>query len=290
MEKIYFSIDISNLFYYNKIIMKELNENICNFIPSSPSLGDIHILHLVHEAKIQRFDGWKSIAYYRIHYVVSGEGVLRTHNGDYKLSKNDVFFCLPSMPFAIQSMKDFKYVYISFIGERANAIFQKYKISANNCVFKNYDILEELWNKTIKLPLEISDVFAEGVVLSTMSLIASETLQFDKVKKTPHAAALIKKFIDENFSNADLSLESICKTFSYNDKYISKIFKKEFKVSFKEYLTAIRINNACALMDKGFTSVKDIAFLCGFNDPLYFSKVFKIAMNHSPREYINIVK
>lgn len=267
--------------------MRDYNENICNFIASSPSLGDIHILHLVYETKKQRFDGWKTISYYRIHYVVSGEGVLHTQNGDYKLSKNDVFFCLPSMPFAIQSIKDFKFVYISFMGERANAIFQKYKINANNCTFKNYDMLDDLWNKSIKLPLEISDVFAEGVVLTSMSLIASDTLQFDKIKKTPHAATLIKKYIDENFSNPDLSLESICKAFSYNDKYISKIFKKEFKVSFKEYLTAIRINNACALMDKGFTSVKDIAFLCGFNDPLYFSKVFKGVMKQSPREYIN---
>jgi mannose-1-phosphate guanylyltransferase len=33
----------------------------------------------------------------------------------------------------------------------------------------------------------------------------------------------IKKYIDENFSSQDLSLESICRKFSYSNKYISKI-------------------------------------------------------------------
>ena len=55
-------------------------------------------------------------------------------------------------------------------------------------------------------------------------------------------------------------------------------------------INTIRVNNACALMNKGFTSVKDIAFLCGFNDPLYFSKVFKTKMKQTPREYISSIK
>ena len=266
--------------------MKNLNENICMFIPNSPSLGDIHVLHYVLETKKQRFDGWKSISYYRMHYVVEGEGVIHTHNGDHKLSKGDVFFCLPSTPFALQSIKNFKFIYISFIGERANAIFHKYSINVKNCIFKNYEILSDLWRRGIELPVESSGVYAEGLLLITTSLIAADTMHVDNVKKTPQTAALIKKYIDENFSSQDLSLESICRTFSYNDKYISKIFKKEFMVSFKEYLNTIRVNNACALMNKGFTSVKDIAFLCGFNDPLYFSKVFKIKMKVTPREYI----
>jgi two-component system response regulator YesN len=39
-------------------------------------------------------------------------------------------------------------------------------------------------------------------------------------------------------------------------------------------------------MDKGFISVKDISFLCGFNDPLYFSKVFKAKTELSPSQYV----
>jgi AraC-like DNA-binding protein len=43
-------------------------------------------------------------------------------------------------------------------------------------------------------------------------------------------------------------------------------------------------------MGKGFKSVNDIAFLCGFNDPLYFSKVFKSKMEVTPTAFIKEVQ
>lgn len=270
--------------------MGNLSENICSFIQNQHSLGDIHILHYVLETKKQRFDGWKSVSHHKIHFVIEGEGVLHTHNGDYKLAKGDVFFCLPSAPYAIQSVRNFKYAYIGLIGEKANALFHKFNINIKNCVFRDYIFLSEMWEKGFEIPIEVANFYFEGVFLSTMALIAKNTLKFDNTKKNPQTASLIKKYIDENFSSQDLSLESICRKFSYSNKYISKIFKKEFMVSFKEYLNTIRVNNACALMNKGYSSVKDIAFLCGFNDALYFSKVFKTKMKVTPREYISSVE
>ena len=264
----------------------DFNDNICIFKENSPSVGDINILHVVLETKKQMFDGWGSVGYYRMHYVVEGEGVLHTQYGDYIVKKGDIFLCLPSVPFAIQSVNDFKYIYIGFMGERANWFCHKLKFDLNNCVFHNYNHLEESWVKSVQMPYDISALYAEGLVMMTVSIIALQTFHFEKDKKVPNIASLIKKYVEENFAQPELSLGLICKTFAYNDKYISKIFKKEFNVPFKEYLNTIRINNACALMNKGFSSVKDVSFLCGFNDPLYFSKVFKSKMKQSPRDYM----
>ena len=52
----------------------------------------------------------------------------------------------------------------------------------------------------------------------------------------------------------------------------------------------IRIENACALIEKEHDCVKEIAFLCGFNDPLYFSKIFKKKMGISPSAQIEDYK
>ena len=43
-------------------------------------------------------------------------------------------------------------------------------------------------------------------------------------------------------------------------------------------------------MDKKEGSISDIATACGFNDPLYFSKVFRKSEGISPREYVNSAK
>jgi AraC-like DNA-binding protein len=43
-------------------------------------------------------------------------------------------------------------------------------------------------------------------------------------------------------------------------------------------------------MEQGFTSVQDIAAMCGFNDPYYFSRVFKDHMNVSPKAHMETLE
>jgi len=41
------------------------------------------------------------------------------------------------------------------------------------------------------------------------------------------------------------------------------------------------------LIEQGITAVKNIAFLCGYQDPLYFSNVFKKTFGISPSDFIS---
>jgi len=43
------------------------------------------------------------------------------------------------------------------------------------------------------------------------------------------------------------------------------------------------------LIEQGIVSVKNVAILSGFQDALYFSKVFKDAVGISPKEYIESI-
>ena len=172
------------------------------------------------------------------------------------------------------------------MGERARAFEHKFKINKNECVYDGFDNLVELWKKGALFFPEITDVYAEGLIHCTLAEIASKKVKFDNDKKDMQTASLIKKYIDENFADSGLSLTTISKALSYNSKYISNVFSEKFSVNFKQYLNDIRINNACNLIKNGFNSVKNIAFLCGYNDPLYFSKIFKNKLECTPTEFI----
>ena len=57
-------------------------------------------------------------------------------------------------------------------------------------------------------------------------------------------------------------------------------------IGYSEYLRTLRIKYAVSLFDHGIDSVKNVALLSGFQDPLYFSSVFKNVIGISPTQYI----
>jgi AraC-like DNA-binding protein len=57
-------------------------------------------------------------------------------------------------------------------------------------------------------------------------------------------------------------------------------------MNYSEYLRSVRLKYAITLLDHGIDSVKNVALLSGFSDPLYFSKVFKDSIGISPKGYI----
>ena len=261
--------------------------NICRFIPRHHDYEAIHTINFVLERKPQNYENLKINSVYRMHLVVNGTGRLYTPGHSYSLKKGDVFFVLPATLSAIESLENFEYIYISYIGARANMIMDKLKITIHNCVFHDFDEICNFWMESLYVDSTMFDLRSESVLLYTFSVMGTRFLQEDDGdRKAMVTASLIKKYIDDNFSDTEFSLDKMGSELSYNKKYISRVFKKEIRVSITEYLNTVRIQHACTLMEQGFTSVKDIALLCGYKDSLYFSRVFKNEMRVSPREHM----
>ena len=260
--------------------------NICRFIPYQNTGERIHILHFVLETKQQNFENFKCISMYRMHLVMQGEGHLHTPTGTHTLSAGDIFFCMPAVPYVIESVKDFQYAYISYLGSRTNAIMDKLKISGNNCIFHGFSNLCDFWLGGLHANPSVSDLRSESVLLYTFSVLGDALFENGESQKQESSVVLqIRKYIEDHISDTELSLAKISQELMYHQKYLSSVFKASMRVGISEYITTLRIQQACTLMNQGFTSSKDIAFLCGYNDPLYFSKVFKSRTGVSPREY-----
>ncbi|WP_276355475.1 response regulator [Cohnella caldifontis] len=100
----------------------------------------------------------------------------------------------------------------------------------------------------------------------------------------PDAIRRIRQYIAEH-SHEDISLEAIGKRVGLSPFYISKMFKDQFGVNYIDFLTECRIEKAKKLMADPGKSLKEITFEVGYNDPNYFSKVFKKTCEVSPTEY-----
>lgn len=264
-----------------------MDKNICHFIPYHKDYHSIHTINFVLETKPHPYSSLKSQAIYKIHYVCSGKGNLHVAGKTFSLSQGDVFFTFPATPYCIESVEDFTYMYISFLGSRANMIMDNLKISSQNFIFSGCQEIYEFWKNGLASNPNLTDLISESILLYSFHFLGNKIIHLDsKSSLTGNAALIIKKYIDDNFSQPKLTLETISHELSYSPKYISSIFKKSFNVGFAEYLNTIRIQNACTLMRQGFSSISDVSSQCGYADPQYFSKVFKQKIAVSPKSYI----
>ncbi len=70
-----------------------------------------------------------------------------------------------------------------------------------------------------------------------------------------------------------------------SDTYFRKLFAAQFGQSPKKYVIERRIAQAKAVLESGdYNSISEVAQLTGFEDPLYFSKVFKKRYGYPPSE------
>lgn len=75
---------------------------------------------------------------------------------------------------------------------------------------------------------------------------------------------------------------------NYNSNYLKKLFKKEIGTSPQQFLIDLRITYAKKLLSNTLEdtiSISHVAYECGYDDPLYFSRVFKTATGSSPKEF-----
>lgn len=81
----------------------------------------------------------------------------------------------------------------------------------------------------------------------------------------------------------------ICESLSYSKTHVSKVFNKNMGCSIVDYYTRLKITEAKKLIRERIYSFAEISDMLQFNNPHYFSKVFKKIVNMSPREYLQSV-
>ena len=94
-----------------------------------------------------------------------------------------------------------------------------------------------------------------------------------------------REYIQHHYANPELSLNEMASQVSLSASHFSVVFSQETGQTFKEYLTEIRINKAKELLRMTSLRSADIAYQVGYNDPHYFSAVFKKNTGLTPIEF-----
>jgi AraC-like DNA-binding protein len=250
----------------------------------------IEAIRFVYETEIKTLKQPFMNAIFRLNIVMSGKAVFRMCDMEYSLQKGSVFFTFPGYEYTITEHDSFTYTYISFTGKNITSFLSPLGITPETSVFSELEFLCNYFNDTIRLITPgNSNLLCESALLYALAFVSDINGKKEKKKRENLFNAIID-YVNHHFHNPDLSLKTLSNIYCYSPKYISSLIKENEGTGFSAYLNSLRIKRAKALMDKKEGSISDVATACGFNDPLYFSKVFRKSEGISPREYVNSAK
>ncbi len=92
------------------------------------------------------------------------------------------------------------------------------------------------------------------------------------------------EYIEKNFAS-DISVTDLAKETGFTAVHFINTFKKQYGLTPKAYILALRIRQAKQLLSFTDKPFKEIALLCGFSDELYFSRFFKKTTGLTPTQF-----
>jgi len=132
--------------------------------------------------------------------------------------------------------------------------------------------------------------FHDGVLRGSSEHLASFAIEYarylSQLRKNVSGSILndIENEIKKNYMN-NISLKELSEKLYVNSSYLGQIFKKKFGMSFKDYLTNYRINEASLMLLQTDEKIAKIAELVGYKDSDYFVRKFIEIKGCTPSKY-----
>ena len=95
----------------------------------------------------------------------------------------------------------------------------------------------------------------------------------------------ILEYINKNFTDPNICRTQVADNFGISIYSLSRLFKDSMGIGFKEYITAKRMELSRQLLLTSDKSIIKITSEIGFDDPDYFSKLFKANYGVSPSKF-----
>lgn len=232
----------------------------------------------------ERFDGRLD---YQIIYVYKGSGHYLLNNEWKSLSEGNIILFKPFEPqvYSYYANEKPEIYWIHFTGTECETLLNKFEIQ--NCYIGENLLLKQLFQSIIT-ELQLKKTRYEDIVVSNLYFLLAMISRLYQASLSPFENdfsidRLVMHLNQRYMEPWTISLMAdYCKL---SEGYFSHTFKKRIGISPIHYLNELRIEKAKELLEAGTMNISTISSIVGFQDPLYFSKVFKKSTGMSPNKF-----
>lgn len=233
---------------------------------------------------------------YYLQYLVKGNMDVWIDGTPYTMRPGQAILYYPhtSYRYAMHGQDEVQYYWIHFTGSGADALVA-------DCGIPNRTLLNI--GTDTSLALDFEDIFRDFMIRDNcfdLSATAKLTSICVTISRRSEAAASNPAetdsriyhsldYIHKNYAR-NLNIEELAAREHLSPSRFRTLFKERTGLSPMDYLTALRINHARQLMSQTELTMCEIADMVGYEDQLYFSRIFKKRTGFTPSAYRRSLK
>ena len=249
---------------------------------------------------VKRLPTWrpKGRLDYQLLYIVSGKGHFYFHGEDRVVYAGRMVLIQPRQEQRYEYFGEDKpeVYWVHFTGSDVKNILRSYNIPMDDPIFysgasSTYSYLfKEMIHELQNCKTGYEDLLT--MYLRQIFLLVQRTRQEERPTVSTYIQEemeFARRYFNEHY-NEPISIQEYAESRNMSVCYFQRNFKQIVKHTPMQYLLTIRVNNAASLLETTDYSMAEIAAIVGYEDPLYFSRLFRKIKGVSPRDYRNLVK
>ena len=228
--------------------------------------------------------------HFLIHYISSGKGLFRSDGQSYSLTSGDLFLIFPGKisSYSADYSNPWEYYWVGFNGTEAQRLVNLSGFTKENPILR---LPKDSQVKPLLLNIyrgRGNTPDAEAEMTGYLYLFLSRLIQTREQNRSSFGLrdylSHALRFIQYNYAS-EIGVSDIATYVGISRSQLYRAFIAYFNISPNDFLQKYRLNEACSLLRDGMLTISEVAGSVGFQDPLYFSRVFRKHKGMTPTEY-----
>lgn len=231
--------------------------------------------------------GWKDVdadasprSFHAFSFREKGNASYQVGENEWRVQDGDILFVPEGVRYHMNTGEEILYVIHFELREKKQNFMEVFHIEEYVKVKRLFEKCYEIWNK--KDPgyyFKAQSIFYQ--ILEQMTVSALDTMMDEAYFKIKPAV----DYLHAHYAEREFSVLDLCELVHMSDAWLRKNFLKCYGMTPIKYANRLRISHAKELIESGYYKIEQVAEMVGFEEPKYFSSVFKQYTGQSPADY-----
>ena len=237
----------------------------------------------------------RTLAEYQIIYITKGRGVFEVDREARVIHPGSIMVVFPGVPHFYRP--DFEVgwteYWVGFKGPGADALCEQGFLSRRAPVHEVglQNSLLAIYTQVFELVQSQQPLYQLKAGSHVLLLVAEILALRRKAAQPTHSEQLVQKarFLMEENLYSEINLNRIGGLLGVSTSHLNAVFKSYTAMTPYQFFISIKIRKAKEMLERGDLAIKEVAFRLGFEDPYYFSRLFKQKTGISPSRWGSFV-